>query len=76
MDLYEIVTKLTGPIGSVGETNADNDRHAALDTTIELVDKLISDLETAARTAHYPEASRAKIGKRAGYFLAGLRDSL
>lgn len=76
MTLHEIVTKLTGPVWSVGETNADHDRLAALDATIELVDKLISDIETAAKTANYLEASRAKIGKRAAGFLSDLRDSL
>jgi hypothetical protein len=76
MDLYEIIKKLTGPISSVGETNADHDRFKGLVATIELVDRLVFDISDAALSKNYPEASRAKIGKRAQEFIADLRDSL
>ena len=76
MNIYDITKKLTGPISSVGETNADAERFNNLCATIELVDRLISDIEGAANAKDRHEASRAKIGKRAQQFLNDLRDSL
>ena len=76
MNLYDITKKLTGPISSVGESNADADRFGNLCATIELVDRLIFDINGAANAKDCHEASRAKIGKRAQEFLDDLRDSL
>ena len=76
MNLYDITKKLTGPISSVGESNADADRFDNLCATIELVDRLIFDISGAANAKDCHEASRAKIGKRAQEFLDDLRDSL
>ena len=76
MELHEIITKLTGPIQAVGETNSDARRFENLEATLELLDRLIFDVSEAARSANRPEASMAKIGKRAQAFLDDLRDSL
>lgn len=76
MDLYEIVTKLAGPVESVGETNSDEKRLGNLKSVIELTDKLLSDISRAAASANYPEASRAKIGRTAQDFLDGVRQWL
>lgn len=76
MNLYEITTKLNGPISSVGESNEDARRLVNLEDAIELVDKLVADISEAARSKDYPEASRAKIGRKAHEFLNDLRDSL
>jgi hypothetical protein len=76
MNIYEVVKKLTGPISSIGETNSDKERFRELENTIDLVDRLVFDIREAARTKDFPEASRAKIGRRATEFLDELRDAL
>lgn len=76
MTLYDITKKLAGQITSVGETNADENRYNNLIATIELVDRLITDISYAADTKSSHEASRAKIGKKAQAFLDDLADSL
>lgn len=76
MTLYDIVKKLTGPVSGVGESGADHTRFENLTDTIELVDKLLFDINGAAGDKGSHECSRAKIGRRAQEFLDDLRDSL
>lgn len=48
MDIYEVVIKLVGSITPVGSSGIDNDRYKNLEIMIELVDKLISDIDCVA----------------------------
>ncbi len=68
MTLYEIVRKLNGPISAVGETNADNQRYENLVELTELVNLLLTDIDSAARSKNNHQASMAKIGKFASDF--------
>lgn len=48
MDLYDVVTKLTGPIRPAGDSTVDPKRRVNLERTIELVDRLLDDIEAVA----------------------------
>lgn len=76
MEIYDIVTKLIGPIEAVGETNADQQRLENLGATIELVDRLIVDLNEAAKAKYRQEASMSRIGMKAHRFLTRLDEWL
>lgn len=73
MNLYDIVTKLTGPIEPVGESNEDEKRLNNLKELTYLVDKLIYDIDQVAMyNKDRVEASMQRIGKFADDFLTGL----
>ena len=76
MTLHEITRKLAGPINPVGETDEDQTRLRNLEKTIELIDRLMFDVDGVKINADRPEASMCAIGKRAKQFLDDLRDSL
>lgn len=76
IDVYAVVTKLTGPLTPVGETREDERRLANLETAIYLADKLLSDIHDVALEKHRPEHSIAKAGKCASDFIYGLEDYL
>ena len=65
MDHYEVVTKLIGPIRAVGEHNEDCRRMTNLEDVLNLVDRLLFDIDEAARDRDRPEASMQAIGERA-----------
>lgn len=74
MEIYDIVKKLVGPINPVGETNTDDERFKNLKVMTELVDELLTDIDTVAyqnkdsheysrkRAAEFASAFYAKIG--------------
>jgi hypothetical protein len=76
MDYYDIIKKLIGNIEPVGESNQDELRYHNLGETIELVDKLITDISRAAMNFDRPEYSMSRIGKRAKEYLRDLRECL
>ena len=45
MDLHEIVMKLNGPIKPIGKTEVDDIRYNNLDSLIQLINELITDVE-------------------------------
>lgn len=69
MEMIDIVRKLLGPIEPVGESNADERRLKNLEATIEVVENLLDDIRSAARSVDCFEHSMAVIGKRAKRFL-------
>ena len=75
MDLYEIVTKLNGPVYAVGETNIDIERFRNLTELTKLVNKLLSDIDDAAKDKDRQESSMSKSGKFADDFMAELSDA-
>lgn len=76
MTHYEIVKRLIGPIIPIGDTNADRDRYKNLEDTIDLVDRLIFDINDAGLSHNRPEASMKKIGETANKYLEDLKDSI
>ena len=73
MELYDVVKKLTGPIKPVGCSATDKFRHRNLDTLINLVDRLIDDIEDVASHKDAQEFSVSKAGQLADSFMAMLR---
>lgn len=76
MSNHEIITKLIGPINAVGESHVDEQRLANLNETIKLVDRLISDIYSAASTKDRVEHSMKTIGQKAHSFLVDLKECL
>ncbi len=65
MELYDVVTKLIGPIKPIGETGEDNKRFENLKAMTELVDKLLTDIDDVA----YDNKDRQEYSmKRAGEY--------
>jgi len=72
MNIYEIVTKLVGPIMPVGETNTDDKRLENLKTMCDLVDKLLCDIYEVAPNMHRHEYSMKRAGEHADEFLTSI----
>ena len=69
MTVYDVVKKLCGEIEAVGDSSVDEKRFANLETTCEVVDKLLFDINSAAQYADRQEYSMQRIGKYAQHFL-------
>jgi len=69
IDLYEVVRKLTGNIEPVGETYADNASFENLKALTELVDRLVTDIDSVAENEGRSEFSMQRAGKHASHFL-------
>lgn len=74
--VYEIATKLIGPVKPVGETNEDQQRFANLQHQCDLLQQLLEDIEEVARVADGGRASYMHAKKSAKVLLSQLRDSL
>ena len=73
MDMHDVVTKLTGPIKPVGETNADNERFENLKELTDLVNKLVTDIDGVGyNNKDRVEFSRKRAGEYANDFLTKL----
>jgi len=68
MDVYEVATKLIGPVRPVGETNIDNERFDNLKVMTELVDRLLKDIDDVASWKGRAEFSMNRAGKYADDF--------
>lgn len=64
MDMHEVVAKLVGEIGPVGEAREDDERFENLKVMTELVDKLLTDIDRVIPNKRRVEFSM----KRAGVF--------
>lgn len=69
MNHYEIVRKLIGPVTSVGDSGIDTQRLENLKETMDLVEKLLGDIQDASNSIHNHQASMKKIGEVADKFL-------
>jgi len=69
MEIYDVVKKLIGGIDPVGDSGVDEKKYENLETHIELVYKLLSDLNDVARNKDRIEYSIKRAGKKAAYFL-------
>ena len=75
MQLYDVVTKLVGPIQPVGDSGADKARLENLEKMTELVDRLLFDISAVAPNAYREEASMKAIGTHARDFMDSVRGS-
>ena len=69
MDIYDVVTKLIGPIKPVGETNSDNERFENLTNMCNLVDQLLIDIDDVGMQKDNYEFSCKRAGRYAAEFL-------
>ncbi|MCK5603190.1 hypothetical protein KAR91_15010 [Candidatus Pacearchaeota archaeon] len=77
MELYDVVKKLIGQVGPVGETHEDNRRFENLKVMTELADSLLTEIADVARhNKDRHEHSMQKAGKHAHSFMAvsGIED--
>ena len=65
MELIDVVRKLVGPIMPIGETNEDNRRYENLGAMVELVDRLVFDIDQVAMQKNRVEFSIKRAGERA-----------
>lgn len=72
MDLYEVVSKLVGPVAPQGETHLDNVRMENLRELTALTEKLLADIARVAENHDRPEYSMKRAGTHARDFLSGL----
>lgn len=72
MEIYDVVTKLIGPISPIGETNADEQRFENLKVMTELVDKLLGDIDKVIPCKNRVEYSMKKAGEYADKFFSQL----
>lgn len=70
MTLYEIVTKLIGPIQPTGDHGVDQVHLENLRNMTELVGALLDNVRQAARASNSNEASVRAIGLHAREFVA------
>lgn len=70
IDLYQLVKELTGDIEPIGATHIDEKKYVNLERQIELVEKLLFDLDRVARLyKDRTEYSMKKAGEKAHEFL-------
>ena len=74
MDLHEVIIKLVGPIGPIGESREDAIRYENMKVLTDLVDKLLGDISRVESSADRVEASMKKIGQHARAFLRDIRE--
>ena len=75
--VYEVVSKLIGPVSTVGETRTDDIRFENLKDLIALADKLIDDICDVARyDRNRHEYSRKRSGDYASAYLKRLHSEI
>lgn len=75
MRVYDVVTKLIGPVEAIGDSREDQQRLSNLAELIDLIDELLQDVSYASRTADDYRASMKAIGEKAKTYLDGLSQS-
>ena len=76
MELYDVVTRLIGPVNPIGETREDKKRLENLKILTGLVEELFSDIEQVALFRHRVEWSMKTAGKAAKEFMDRVKDDL
>jgi hypothetical protein len=74
MELYDVVTKLIGPIQPVGETNEDEKRFKNLTVMTHLIDELLFDISRVSSQKSRQEFSLKKAGEFASRFLSDISE--
>ena len=75
MELYEVVMKLVGPVQPIGSHGEDMARLENIRNLTELIDRLLYEVDAAAKYAARSEASMAAIGIHALNFLTEVKDA-
>lgn len=75
MTNYDVIKKLLGSIEAVGDANIDEKRYSNLEATIEVTEKLLSDINISSHDADRQEASMKKIGRFAKNFLQDMAEA-
>ena len=71
MELIDVVRKLTGPINPVGESNCDDARYENLKMLCDLVNSLVTDIDSVAyKNMDKVEYSMKRAGDYAKTFLS------
>ena len=68
MTIQDVVRELVGPIKPVGESNTDERRFENLKAMTELVDALLTDIDSVATNKGRAEGSMNKAGQFASDF--------
>ncbi len=77
MDNYDVLKKLLGPIDPIGSTDVDAERYKNLEATIDVVNRLLFDIDAIVWKNKNPqEHSIIKAKEKASEFCRELRDSL
>lgn len=74
--IYEVIKKLIGPIDPIGESNSDEIRYENLNTALEVVNRLMSDICYLIPKRKRVEYSISRSGSKAFEYAKNLRDSL
>jgi hypothetical protein len=74
MDLYEVTKKLIGPTEPIGESREDEIRFENLKAMVNLVNRLMSDIEhIAVANENRHESSMKKAGDCSRLFICTIR---
>lgn len=65
MEIYNVVKKLVGSIEPIGDTKIDNERFENLKTMCNLVDKLLTDIDTIAY--NYKDSKQSSLKRASEY---------
>jgi hypothetical protein len=76
MDLKEVVMKLVGPVLPTGSHDADLTRLENLMTLTRVIDRLVFEVDNAAKYATSLADSEKAIGQHAHGFLVALSEAL
>ena len=76
LTVEDMVMRVVGPIEPTGEHYTDKERLQNLENLLELVDRLVFNIDQLRVFADRPEASIALIGKRARSFMEDLSDAI
>lgn len=74
MDIYEVVTKLVGPIEPVGDSSRDEGRLENLKEMATLIDLLVADVYRVSKNISHYENSRILAGEEAERCLKSILD--
>lgn len=69
MTVYDIITKLVGPVKPIGSTQTDNERFENLKVLTWLVNKLLTDIDEIEQLTIRHEYSIQRAAKYASQFL-------
>jgi hypothetical protein len=72
LSIYKVVKKLVGAVEPVGETTEDDRRFDNLQVMTELVDLLLSDIDSVAQNKNRGEYSMKRAGVFASDFFTRL----
>lgn len=76
MELIDVVKKLNGPIGPVGDSVVDGNRYQNLEQMLDMLDTLIDDVCAVSKERNAHQSSLQKAGKKAHQWLCDVAEGL